>query len=150
MEEPTQEISVHAKIRYGSREVKANVLPLEDGTVKVSFLEPQRFSLRRGNPLFFIPGERLVAGQRLSRGHEGGISRVFLAKTLLLLHNKERPYHFVILGYGIYGDVFQVAEDAFLSCDIPAAFGNMRLRGMVFFLLYENPGVWAGKNQNVF
>ena len=42
MEEPTQEISVHAKIRYGSREVQANVLPLKDRAVKVSFLEPQR------------------------------------------------------------------------------------------------------------
>ena len=61
MEEPTQEISVHAKIRYGSREVQANVLPLEDGAVKVSFLEPQR-AVTPGQSVVFYSGERLVGG----------------------------------------------------------------------------------------
>ena len=61
MEEPTQEISVHTKIRYGSREVQANVLPLEDGTVKVSFLEPQR-AVTPGQSVVFYFGERLVGG----------------------------------------------------------------------------------------
>ena len=61
MEEPTQEISVHAKIRYGSREVQANVLPLKDGAVKVSFLEPQR-AVTPGQSVVFYSGERLVGG----------------------------------------------------------------------------------------
>jgi len=61
MEEPTQEISVHAKIRYGSREVQANVLPLEDRAVKVSFLEPQR-AVTPGQSVVFYSGERLVGG----------------------------------------------------------------------------------------
>ena len=61
MEEPTQEISVHAKIRYGSREVQANVLPLKDRAVKVSFLEPQR-AVTPGQSVVFYSGERLVGG----------------------------------------------------------------------------------------
>ena len=61
MEEPTREISVHAKIRYGSREVQANVLPLKDRAVKVSFLEPQR-AVTPGQSVVFYSGERLVGG----------------------------------------------------------------------------------------
>lgn len=61
IEEPTREIPVRAKIRYGSREVQASVLPFPDGSVKVSFLEPQR-AVTPGQSVVFYSGERLLGG----------------------------------------------------------------------------------------
>lgn len=59
--EPTQEISVCAKIRYGSREAKACVLPLAKGSVKVSFCEKQR-AVTPGQSVVFYEGNRLLGG----------------------------------------------------------------------------------------
>lgn len=61
VEEPISEISVWAKIRYGSREAEARVLPLSHGAVKVFFVEPQR-AVTPGQSVVFYSGERLLGG----------------------------------------------------------------------------------------
>ena len=68
MEEPIREISVRAKIRYGSREVQASVLPLPAETVKISFDEDQR-AVTPGQSVVFYSGDRLLGGATIeSRG----------------------------------------------------------------------------------
>jgi tRNA (5-methylaminomethyl-2-thiouridylate)-methyltransferase len=68
MEKPIREISVRAKIRYGSREVQASVLPLPAETVKISFDEDQR-AATPGQSVVFYSGDRLLGGATIeSRG----------------------------------------------------------------------------------
>ena len=68
MEKPIREISVRAKIRYGSREVQASVLPLPAETVKISFDEDQR-AVTPGQSVVFYSGDRLLGGATIeSRG----------------------------------------------------------------------------------
>ena len=54
-------MQVSAKIRYGNREGRAEVLPLPDGRVHVRFAEPQR-AVTPGQSVVFYRGEQVVGG----------------------------------------------------------------------------------------
>lgn len=54
-------ISADARIRYGSRQGQAVIHPLEDGSVKVKFLGPQR-AITPGQSVVFYQQERVIGG----------------------------------------------------------------------------------------
>ncbi len=58
---PKEEIAVSAKIRYGSNESKARVVPLKQDVIKVFFSKPQR-AITPGQSVVFYAGDRLLGG----------------------------------------------------------------------------------------
>ena len=56
--------TANAKIRYGNREAKAEVMQQDDGTLHVHFETPQR-AVTPGQYIVFYEGERLLGGARI-------------------------------------------------------------------------------------
>ena len=57
----TEPLKVTAKVRYGKREGRATVYPLENGRVRVEFDEPQR-AVTPGQSVVFYDGDIVVGG----------------------------------------------------------------------------------------
>jgi tRNA-specific 2-thiouridylase len=58
---PLAPLSTACRIRYRQRETPATVLPLDDGTVRVDFSEPQN-GVTPGQAAVFYDGERVIGG----------------------------------------------------------------------------------------
>lgn len=66
MDELHQPIRVKAKIRYSHREADATVEPLEDGKVKVEFVQPQE-AITPGQAVVFYQGDMVLGGGWIER-----------------------------------------------------------------------------------
>lgn len=58
---PTEPITVTAKTRYSQTEAAATVIPLEDGTIRVTFETPQR-AITEGQSVVLYDGDLLLGG----------------------------------------------------------------------------------------
>lgn len=61
IDKPVDTLRVKAKVRYSAREADANVIPLEDGKVRVDFDNPQR-AITPGQSVVFYDGDVVVGG----------------------------------------------------------------------------------------
>jgi tRNA-specific 2-thiouridylase len=64
--EPQAPIQTEVQIRYRSRPAKVNVIPLEDGRVKLMFEEPQ-FGVTPGQAAVFYEGDVVLGGGLIER-----------------------------------------------------------------------------------
>ncbi len=61
-----RELPVKAKIRYSAKPADATIYPLEDGKIRVTFMEPQR-AITPGQAVVYYEGDYVVGGGRIIR-----------------------------------------------------------------------------------
>ena len=63
-DELKEKIQVSAKTRYSTKESKAIIYPIENGKMKVEFIEPQR-AITPGQSIVFYDGDIVLGGGKI-------------------------------------------------------------------------------------
>ena len=58
---PTEEMKIKAKTRYKAKPAEATLIPLENGKVKIKFLNKQK-SITPGQSVVFYQGDAVIGG----------------------------------------------------------------------------------------